>query len=163
MKLYVYAKQVILGMAFDRPDAILHMRKLAETLMFHMVKCIVYGNSTGNYNHWIEDEISSYLASANAIRLKPSNKKPKLDMFNRYLFGMLGDDVQDAGVCIATFRAWNQKKQKYPDFVPTEEQAIRMNKATQNLKRLVLPLLGSKNDYSMDDFKPIVHRAIDGV
>lgn len=163
MKLYVYAKEAILGMAFERPDAIKHLRGLSETLMFHMVKCIVYGNSTGDYDHWIEDEISSYLASANDVRMKPNNKKPKLDSFNRYLFGMLGDSVQDSGVCIATFRAWNEKKKKYPEFIQTKEMAQRLYKATQNLKRLVLPLLGSKNDYDMDDFKPIVHRAIDSV
>lgn len=164
MKIYLKAKTAIYSMAFDRSIAINHLKKPAKTLMRHMIKCIVYGNTTGNYDHWI-NEISDYLEIANDVRMSPKNKKPDWDMFNTYLLGELGDTELDAKVIIAEFSKDNEKairmgKKHYPRFDPTYDMAVRLSKAVGRLKQLIRPILCNKNNYTKDGFAALVREAL---
>lgn len=164
MKIYLKAKSIIYSMAFSRSVAIGHLKKPAKTLMRHMIKCIVYGNTTGNYDHWI-GEISDYLVIANNIRLSPRNKKPDWDMFNTYLLGELGDTELDARVIIAEFKKDNEKairmsRKHYPEFEPTRDMEVRLASAVGNLKRLIRPILCNKNDYTKSGFTALVRAAL---
>lgn len=151
---------LILGMAMNRNKAVSRVESYAYTLVEHIIKCVVYGNSTGNLKHWVEDEICEILSVVNSITIKPSDKKLKKRDYVDTIFGYMGDARSDANVMVRDFRLKNKHNSKYPNFEVTEDLIDRTYKSFQNIMNYMLPILITKNDMKSEDFVKGIYKAI---
>lgn len=168
MKRYVRATntdgkiQRIYGMSVDRPKAISSLKEDAETLQIHILKCVVYGDTTHNFDYWIEIEIAQYLHMANSITLKPKATKGKPDMYLRTIFGYIGDSEVDANVDLERFRMRIQQgKIDYPMYDITPDMVHTLYETYMLVIETILPILTSKNNMGKEDFYPILHKILD--
>ncbi len=164
MKRLIHGSEAILGMAYERPKGLSILRKNADTLSNHVLKCVAYGNSTGDLSHWVEDEIADYLRIANEVYLKPKSNKPKKSDFISTLFATFGDDARDAKCNLLQFLVDNRKRKfdkQYPIYDVTVELIQRLYTAYQNLIEAMIPILTTKNDYDKEDLIPIIYEAVD--
>ena len=94
------------------------LRSKAPQYFYHLFKCVVFGDSTGDFNHWIQ-EIAGYLDAINDVKLKGSNKKPSVKFYEDNFFYLFGDEAGDYRGGLKDFK--NRIGKKYPLFEITEE------------------------------------------
>ena len=160
---FVHGSESIMCMAYERPKALALLRKNDDTLSEHIIKCIVYDDSTGNYSHWVEDEICDYIYKANNITVKPKNKKPKKEDYISTLFASFGDSKNDAATNLGMFLIDNRNHRldkQYPTFEITDELVSQLYNAYQNIISATIPILTTINDYTKDDFENIIYDAL---
>ena len=158
MKLFRH--KPIFAMSMDRSRAIKRMEGFSEVLPEHIIKCIVYGNTTNDLHHWVRHEICGYLSVVNNITVRPNDKKLKAADYISNLFGFMGDARNDAYVALGTFAVQNRQSKQYPDFKVTEELIDRVFFAFQSIIADTVPILTSKNNMKEEDFIPIVCKAL---
>lgn len=83
----------LLEFATDRSKIIVHLNNLNSTLLLHVIKCVLYGNTTNNLDHWL-DEIASYIDDANSLKFN-RDKKLKQYYYEDEFFFYSGDSVED--------------------------------------------------------------------
>jgi len=89
-----FTKIPIFGMSMSRMDAIKRLTSYSNVLAEHILKIGLYGNQTGNLEHWAE-EVANYLYISNAITIKPTGKKLVRQIYDDRLFGTIGDSDAD--------------------------------------------------------------------
>lgn len=168
MKLYTHkfnpdgTVQRIYGMSVTRPRAKDILSENAKTLQEHILKCVVYGDSTHNFDYWIETEISQYLYMADKVTLKPDASKCKPDMYINTIFGHIGDAEVDAELDLEMFLSRiKQKKIDYPIFTITNDMTRSLYNVYMDIIDSVLPILTNKAPMSKSDFYPIIHKILD--
>ena len=163
MKRLIHHQEYIQGMAYERSKGLKILKKNDDTLSIHILKCVVYGNDTGDYDHWIEDEIADYLDIANGVTFK-GNKRPKKQDLMSTLFASFGDSEQDAETNLRLFKADNRNgkfKEPYPDFNIDYDNVHRLYQAYNAIVNYSIPILTTFNDYIKDDFERDVHTVLD--
>lgn len=162
MKKYIKNSQCIFGMAVPRAKALEILKKNSETLAYHLIKCVVYGDSFGAdvYKHWVEYEICEYLSIANDVITKPKNRKLKTENYLDTVFADMGTTRQDASVALRNFRIENRKAKEYPDFEVTPELVDSVFVTFQNVIEYALPVLTSNNTLTAEDMSAGVYQAI---
>jgi hypothetical protein len=163
VKRYIHGNEYIQGMAYERPKGLAILKKNSDTLSEHIIKCVVYGNDTGNYDHWIEDEIADYLKIANGVTFK-GNKRPKKEDLISTLFSSFGDSEQDADTNLSQFRVDNRSgkfRESYPNFNIDEDMVCRLYQAYQAVMEYSIPILTTFNDYTKQDFEQELHTVLD--
>ena len=148
MKRLIRSISPVFCMAVDRPKAEKILKKNAETLQRHILKCVVYEDSTGNLKHWVEDEISEYLSIANDVVLKPDSKKCKPKFYEETLFSFIGDAEIDAKTDLRLFLQDVLKTKEYPTFEITNDLIHRLYVVYQTFVNTFVPILSKKNDFA---------------
>lgn len=156
MKIYIrsnlFEEFPIYCMATPRAKAISLMQGLEDEINEHIIKAIVYENTTGNLEHWIE-EIAEWLYQIDQIEVKPHSKKLREKDYCNNAFGCFGDAVSDAGVYLTSFRVNTAKKGKvYPDFTVTDKLQERLFTAWSMFLKTFPPIFATKNTYTKQDF-----------
>ena len=146
-------------MSMDRSRAVSRISGISKSFTEHIVKAVVYKNTTDNLKHWV-DEISEYLSIVNDITVKPKDKKLKVADISRSLFGEFGDARNDANIILRSFALEVRHSKEYPDFIVTDDLTNALYFAFQLIYSETLPILTVKNSYTKDDFIPIVCRAL---
>lgn len=160
MKRYIKATQPILAMSMYRDVARRALAKNAETLAEHILKCVVYQNSTDNLKHWVEDEICVYLDIANSITVKPKAKKLKKSDYMETIFSYIGDSERDAKIALQQFKIDNDKTHQYPEFTITPQLILQLFDAYNLIVSQMLPIFTSKNELGPQDLYKLVYTAV---
>lgn len=104
-------------MAFDRRVAIKKIEDRQDTYAEHVMKCVIYGNSTNNLYHWCE-EISQSIFDVLSIKLKGGSSISK-DIYKDRFFLAYGDTENDFRMDLQDFH--KKFVGKYPNFTITNE------------------------------------------
>ena len=136
--------------AMNRQQALSIVDSYVVEYSNHLIKCVVFGNSTGNLSHW-SDEIAEYLDDINSIRMKPNNKKVRDDYLHDYFFLASGDSELDYRLVLKAF----QKKSayKYPDFEITSNLVKRAYNVFLDFADMFSPILSKNNSCDKEWFK----------
>ena len=159
MKRYIKLNQKIYGMAFSRSDALDKLHMCSATLVEHIVKCVIYRNSTDSLDHWVK-EICNYFAAANKITVKPNDRKLKSSDYMVTVFASMGDSRIDAEYAILEFYARNEHTHEYPEFEVTEELVDSTFDAYNSIKDYMIPILTTNNNYKAMDFYPTIYNIL---
>ena len=62
-------KEMLVEIAMSLGEAKARLESIESQYFNHVIKCVVYGDSTGDLYHW-EQEIANFLNLANSIRIK---------------------------------------------------------------------------------------------
>ena len=160
---YIHGQEYIQGMAYTRSKGRDILKSNNDALSMHIIKCVVYGNDTWDYNHWIEDEIADYLKIANGVTFK-DNKRPKKRDLMETLFASFGDSERDAETNLSLFKVKNRKREldkQYPDFNIDYDKVYRLYKAYNAVIDYSVPILTTFNDYTKEDFENGMHTILD--
>ena len=106
-----------------------HLNNNAKQYFYHLFKCVIFGDSTGDLHHW-EREIANYLNIVNDIKVKGSNSKPSVKFYNDNFFYYLGDEAEDCRGGLEDFKS--RLGRKYPLFEVTEELYIKVFEVVQD-------------------------------
>lgn len=60
MKLYIRRKQPVMAMAYSRDTIQSKAKFYRSAITDHIMKCVIYSKNYRDYNHWVEDELSSW-------------------------------------------------------------------------------------------------------
>lgn len=110
--------RVIFGMADEKKKVLDTLYNYARTLATHVIKCVVYGNSTGDYDHWLQ-EITNYIWDANNLKPKKGTVIRPVQ-YQTSLFAWIGDEPNDAHRELKTFKRLRVKTGDYPEFEITQ-------------------------------------------
>lgn len=162
-----YARSTsIFAMSVERGPFKHKMARWGELIEEHLCKCVMYGDSLkqGKYNHWIEDELATWLSDCNSTTFKPSDKKLKPADYESLLFGSLGDTLTDSEVCLHSLQAHNHKKRNSYPFVNVDRRMIyNMYIVSAELREKFVPLLASRNKLAKEDIESILHNILDPI
>lgn len=156
----IFNRTSIYAMSMDRSRALKRIDGFSEVLPEHIIKCVVYGNTTNDLHHWVCHEICGYLGIVNEITVRPNDKKLKASDYASSLFGFMGDAWNDAYVALGTYALENERSKQYPAFEVTDELVDRVFFAFQSIITDTVPIFTTKNNMKREDFIPIVCRAL---
>ena len=159
MKKYVYA------MSAERSKLKYDMQRLSHRFSDHLIKCCIYGNTLNSYNHWIEDELATWLAFVNDITCKPNNKKLKVKDYQSNLFADLGDDLPEAKLSIYLWIEDNKRSKEYPEVTQSEQElaVTKLHKISLKCLNEISEILASKNNMSKKDWESYLHTLFDPI
>lgn len=166
MKRWIKSSTYIKGMAIDRSKLITRMEAWDQEIVEHLAKCAMYGETLGygKYNHWIEDELATWLSDTNDAICKHNKGKLKPKQYESILFASLGDSRVDARINLHELQRYNKKKtNSYPE-VPVDDKMVeRMYLISERVKEEFVPLLASINNLSKEDIEEKLHSIIDPI
>lgn len=163
MKLYIkrniYAShEIIVGMATSRSELMQDLLNRNPVLLEHLVKFFVYPDNDSQ-NHW-KQEVAGYLDYANRKTLK-GGKKLKVADLKRTLFKNINDgDISDAHSILRAFILDTAVPENYPVFNITPKLDKAFSTFLQLFLEDFLDILSKKNNYSMEDFYPILDKCV---
>lgn len=156
----IFNRRSVFAMSMDRSRAVNRIRGFSDPITEHIIKCVVYGNTTNDLHHWVCHEICDYLEIVNDITVRPHDKKLKAHDYLSNLYGAMGDTRIDASILVRTFAAHNRRTKEYPDFKVTDDIIDRTFFAFKTMMTDTIPILTTKNKLESGDFIPIVCKAI---
>lgn len=142
------------------------MESWADLIEEHLAKCVMYGDSLpGNkYNHWIKDELATYISDTNDATFKPKGDKLKPKDYETILFGNLGDSEIDARISLHDLQVHNKKSSEPYPFKHVDSDMIdKMYRASQSLIKKLVPILSSRNSLDKKDIESILHNVLDPI
>lgn len=139
-------------MAFSKSDVELKISDRSADLCEHILKCVVYKDTTGNFYHWFHDEICPKLEYVSSLEVKTKSGKLKEGVYNNILFRAAGDSVRDSKSNLLEFRMNNMSKQQYPDFRVTDRLAEYLYDTISQVREIVCPMLAERKAYTSDEF-----------
>ena len=116
----------------------------------HLLKCVIFGNSTNNLNHWA-DEIAEYLDYINSIKIKPNNNKVRENYLYDYFFLASGDVEFDYQIVLKSFQ--NKHGKKYPKFEITSSLVSKTYNTFLDFADMFASVLSKNNSYDKEWFK----------
>lgn len=142
----------IFGMATDKKKAEKKVESISDRINEHIIRCVVYKNTTNDLQHWIYDELTTWFDYINRIELKTKSGKFTEKSLDDILFGEFGDAVTDAEFNLALFRANVAKNgEEYPDFQVTVQLATELRSVYDEIRTTFMPIFTKKNNYSRTD------------
>lgn len=137
-------------MAISRQQALSVVDSYVVEYSNHLLKCIIFKNTTNTLNHWIS-EISNYFNEINNIKIKPDNKKMREDYLYDYFFLASGDVEDDYSIIVKAFQLKEGKK--YPKFKITKELIEEIYNTFLDFANYFAPILSRKNNYNKNWFQ----------
>ena len=137
-------------MALDLKQCKKVLERKVPTYINHLIKCVVFKNTTNNLNHWV-DEIATHFNEINGLILKGSNKKPSEDMYYDHFFTAAGDVEDDYRIHLRYFK--NTYGEDYPPFEITDNLLSELYLAVMDFANYFSPIMAQKNNYTKDYFK----------
>lgn len=147
-------RDVLIEMAMSLGEAKARLESIESQYFSHVIKCAVYGNSTGDLNHW-EREIANYLNIVNSIKIKSGNGKLSEKSYKDYFFYAWGDEVTDYESGLEYFKIRNSDR--YPDFEITEDLVYKVFEAVSDFAEYFSPLFSKANNIT----KPKIFSRVD--
>lgn len=133
-------------MAFSRQKALEKIMQEAETYSDHLIKCIVFKNTTGNLWHWV-DEISTKLSNVNKIKLKSGRKFDKQVYLDEFLLAD-GDCEEDFKLTLEQFK--RKYRFKYSEFEITPALITLTNTVFNEIADYFSSVLSSLNTHTIE-------------
>lgn len=109
----------LLEMAMERSELINKIRSKRDLMEEHLLKCMIYENTTNDLKHWVS-EVSSYIGKIANDTVKPNNKKLTKNQYCAHLFGYDYDSLSNMDTILDDFQ-YKMGKRGYPDFKITKE------------------------------------------
>lgn len=163
MKVAILSK--VYGMSLVRDKAVSKIASLSDKIEEHLLKCLVYKNSTDDYRHWIDDELATWISLVNDITIKPKDKKLKVKDYQSNLFGGLGDTYADANFALHLFRSnytdSRKCKEPYPYFDITTELISTTLDAFTDIQSTLCEVLAKKNGLDKANIAKLLHTILD--
>lgn len=136
-------------MAFSRSKAIDKITYEAQTYSDHLIKCIIFKNTTDNLWHWL-DEIACKLSNVNKVKLKSGKKFETRFYLDEFLLAD-GDCEEDFKLTLEQFK--RKYRLRYSDFEITEELVELTNRVFNEIAEYFAPVLASINKHNIDWFR----------
>lgn len=154
----VIRSSLILGMAFPISVAKDKLTSDAKQLNDHIMKCIVYGDSFGCLNHWINDEITTWIYKASTVSCK---HRISSNVYKSTLFCWFGEDSRDAESNLYDFYTkYVMRRKKYPKFEIDRYLVERLNKVYRELEREIIQMFCDKYNYTKEDFREVLNEIL---
>lgn len=145
-------KKYIRAMAFTRQQALTDLTSRALTFQDHVLKILIYQNTTHDLAHWIT-ELTNHLYEANRKVLK-GGKRLKVDDYIYTLFGYMNDKPVESRRILTDFRyRYVIQVQQYPDFQITKELCIEVSKSFTEVVDTFSKAFSHKNNWTYEDIK----------
>ena len=142
--------QQLYEMAMSRSMMIDFMESFSVPYRDHLLKCIIYKDSTGNLYHWI-NELAEMLYKVNKKISKNNNYKLDERVYKDYFLLAAGDTEEEWEDNLIVFK--NKFKHKYPNFnIPPKLISLTYNIVT-DLAEYFSPILSTKNEYTKEKFQ----------
>ena len=159
--------RTILGMADPLNELYVRMSERSWILLKHVGKCILWGKHYHSYNHWIHEEISSYI---NEFARKKTKSSLNEKLVRKNLFGRMGTEYYDAlNILWDIYDESQRDPNPYPKLDIVDEYGESFFKAYNELADLISFYLAnhkhrsrSKNerlDYR-DEIDPLVYKVL---
>lgn len=142
--------QQLYEMAIDRKKALSKLEDKSDTYFTHIMKILIYKNTTGNAFHWIR-EIAGVLNDVNDIIPKAGYKLSKKDYEDNFLLAY-GDNLRDFEIVLDDTFKKNMMK-KYPKFNITPNLILLTYNTMTDLAEYFSPILSTKNEYTKEKFQ----------
>lgn len=143
--------------AVDRNKGIKKISAQGEVILEHIMKCCIYGNSTNNLNHWVNDEISQYFYVISALDIKcGKNNKLKPNMYKKIVFTDSCETPEDMKFNLLDFKLRVNHNHKYPDFDVTSELVLKTYNIFRDISDVVCNKFAEPSKYSAKYFSNIV-------
>lgn len=149
----------LLEFATDRSKIIVHLNNLNSTLLLHVIKCVLYGNTTNNLDHWL-DEIASYIDDANSLKFN-RDKKLKQYYYEDEFFFYSGDSAEDYDKKVDAFI--QRYSNRYPSALESRGASILVFEFLVALSEKFSPLLSSKNNLEKKNILNLVKEVYSSV
>ncbi len=145
--------------ATNRNIAIGRIESYSELIFEHLIKILVYGNTSNNLDHWIT-EISTWLTHISSMKIKTKTGKLKAQEYYDLLFGSIGEDENDIAVMLKFMQTELCVKKSYPKFEVTTNLVNRTYKLLTNLGNKVSFMLANKQIYNSIAFSNILREQL---
>ena len=150
-------ENTLLEMAMPRDVAKKRIERLADTTCEHLLKCIVFKNSTGNLNHWIV-EVSTNFTLCGNITLKPKNNKFTEKEYRKIVFESNFEDKENVELILKFYHAkWSNE---YPEFTVTTELVEEVYAIANEIVDEVVDLFLQKTHYERDAYEHVVRASL---
>lgn len=147
--------------AFKLDLLIPKVARLNETVTEHIIRCVVYKNTTGDLKHWVYDELGDYFETVSHYDARTVRTKLKLSKYKELLFDNNGNNTNDTKGLLKDFRNnFVEKQHRYPDFEITEELVELFYKVRCEIRDTVCPIFTLKEHYYSKFFGDIVTRIL---
>ncbi|MCM1222121.1 MAG: hypothetical protein NC548_47390 [Lachnospiraceae bacterium] len=99
----------------------------------HVAKCILWGKDYKDYDHWICDEIATWI---DQIARRKAKAKLKSSAVQEHLFDMVGDEYTDALIDLDdVYDECRRKLPPYPEVEITRNLSIRFFNAYHEIEK----------------------------
>lgn len=143
-------KRDLYEMAYGRSKIIDTCKRFRYIVEVHIVKAVVYGNSTKDLKHWVQQELSNYISIISSMKSKPKNRKLKISEYQKYLFDDSCDNIVDAKTDLRIIQI-DLLNDNYPDFDITDDIVERFWGTFTQVRNIVCNLLVEDKEYSKED------------
>lgn len=149
----------ILGMAFPMSVAKDKLTADAKQLNDHIMKCVIYGDSLSCLNHWIDDEITTWIYKASIISCK---HRISSNVYKSTLFCWFGENSRDAESNLYDFYAkYIMRQKKYPKFEIDRYLIERLNKVYREIEKEIINMFCDKYNYSKKDYNEVLKEILE--
>ena len=149
-------------LATSRNVAIGRIESYSELIFEHIIKILVYGNTSNNLDHWII-EISTWLTHISSMKIKTKTGKLKAQEYYDLLFGSIGEDEHDITVMLKFMQTELCVKKSYPKFEVTVDLVNKVYTVLTNLGNNISFMLADRRIYNSVAFSSIIHDQLDEV
>lgn len=139
----IYNEEQLLEMALPLAVAKERLNNNAKQYFYHLFKCIIFEDSTGDLYHW-EQEIANYLNIINNIKIKSNNGKPSVKFYEDNFFYYFGDEAKDYEGGLEDFK--NRIGKRYPSFEVTEELYNKVFEVVQDFALYFANIFARENN-----------------
>lgn len=147
----------LLEMAMPRNVAKKKIERLAETTCEHVLKCIVFEDTTNNLNHWIV-EVATNCTLCGNMTLKPKNNKFSEKEYRKLLFESNFEDKDNVELML---KFYHQKwKQSYPSFKVTPELIDKVYYSANELIDAVVDMFLQKTCFENDAYEDVIRASL---
>ena len=133
---------------------------MQESICNHIIKCIIYGDTTNSLNHWINQELSSWLSRISNMVVQTPKQKLSKQQYSKLLFDDFANDVYDMYVMIGFFKDKYIHKEDLKNPLPDFELDYNISKLVfegfTQVKNAMSTLLASKSKYTKEEIAPIL-------
>lgn len=148
----------IMGMAFPLSVAKDKLTSDAKRLNDHIIKCVVYGDSLYCLNHWIDDEITTWIYKASTISCK---HRISSNVYRSTLFCWFGENSRDAESNLYDFYAkYVMRRKEYPKFDIDRYLIERLNKVYREIEKEIIQMFCDKYSYTKNDYSEVLREIL---
>ena len=144
------SKQNVFAFAHPRKHVEERVASLQPKLHEHLLKILIYGNTSQNLNHWI-NELAEFVSIINDYEVKPNNKKLPSHRYEEILRKELGESLRDARANLGYFKATHTGLNKYPSFTITPDLIQHVHEKREQFISAVVDIVSVSNDLTTDD------------
>lgn len=137
------------------------IRDKSEVIFDHLLKCVIYKNETGSFNHWIT-EIATQFSYCDNLKIKSKSGKLSEDAYYKALFSdTVADEESDMKFYLSDFQLqYCYKTHKYPDFEITDKLCHEVWTTCSRIYEGASNLMSSQKDHTLQQYKEFLEQSI---